>query len=182
MNSFNHYAYGAIGEWLYNNVAGILCGEAGYKHTVIQPHVGDLASARASYHSMYGPIASAWRREAGRFTLDVVIPPNTTATVHVPLLGGKTVSEGEKPATDAPGVKLVRMDAESAVYEVGAGELLLSRGGVVLTPRSPPRSQVALGNALVGKLYFPLQLPPFPSSGLRMGERGIVSTPLPGEV
>ena len=122
MNSFNHYAYGAIGEWLYNNVAGILWGDAGYKHTVIPPHLGDLTSARASFHSMYGPIVSAWRRESGRFTLDVTIPPNTTATVHVPLVEGKTVLEGSGPAADAEGVRLAHADAESAVFEVGAGE------------------------------------------------------------
>ena len=122
MNSFNHYAYGAIGEWLYNTVAGILLGEAGYKHIIIQPHVGDLTSARARYHSMYGPIESAWRREAGSFALEVEIPPNTTATIHVPLVEGTVVMEGNGKAVDAEGVKLVRNDEKEAVFEVGAGK------------------------------------------------------------
>ena len=71
---------------------------------------------------MYGPIVCAWQREAGRFTLDVEIPPNTTATVHMPVIEGKTVFEGSKPAVEAEGVKLSHTDAWCAVFEIGAGK------------------------------------------------------------
>jgi alpha-L-rhamnosidase len=121
MNSFNHYAYGAIGEWLYGDVAGIEAAEPGYKRIVIRPHAGDLTSARASYHSMHGRIVSDWRREGGRFSLRIEIPPNTAATVYVPVTKGAEVLEGAGPAAEAAGVKLVRSGADSAIFEVGSG-------------------------------------------------------------
>jgi len=95
MNSYNHYAYGAVGEWLYAKVAGIDLDPAnpGYKHIIIRPHVGGgLTHARATLRSPYGVIESGWRLEGDRVRLGVTIPPNTTATVHVP--GGETVEVG----------------------------------------------------------------------------------------
>lgn len=87
MNSFNHYAYGAIGKWLYQVVAGIGIDEnnPGYKHIIIKPQPGGgLTSARASYNSMYGTIVSGWELEGLTMTMDVDIPANTTATIHIP--------------------------------------------------------------------------------------------------
>ena len=87
MNSFNHYAYGAIGEWLYTNVAGIRIDEKnpGYKHFYLEPHPGGgLTHAEAEHQTMYGKIKSAWKIEGENFTYDVEIPANTTATVILP--------------------------------------------------------------------------------------------------
>jgi alpha-L-rhamnosidase len=87
MNSFNHYAYGAIGDWLYRVVAGIEIDEQapGYKHILIQPHPGgELTSANASVETMYGAISSAWEMDGDKLVLDVSIPANTTATVALP--------------------------------------------------------------------------------------------------
>jgi alpha-L-rhamnosidase len=90
MNSFNHYAFGAIGEWLYTTVAGIDLDPArpGYQHIVIRPQPGGgLTRARGALETMYGRIESSWRIDGPRFTLDVTIPPNTTATVQLPNAG-----------------------------------------------------------------------------------------------
>ncbi len=87
MNSFNHYAYGAIGAWLYAVVAGIDADPAqpGYKHIIFHPHPGGgLTSAKAALNSMYGLIVSDWRIENGQFEWDILVPPNTTATVILP--------------------------------------------------------------------------------------------------
>jgi alpha-L-rhamnosidase len=88
MNSFNHYAFGAIGDWLYQTVAGIDLDEAqpGYKHIVIRPQPGGgLTWARGRLKSVHGVIESSWRIEKGeRFHLAVTIPPNATATVNLP--------------------------------------------------------------------------------------------------
>jgi alpha-L-rhamnosidase len=87
MNSFNHYAYGAIGEWMYRVVAGIRIDEArpGYKHILIQPRPGgDLTYARAAVETMYGKVSAGWEIVDGRIKLQVEIPPNTTATVKMP--------------------------------------------------------------------------------------------------
>jgi alpha-L-rhamnosidase len=87
MNSFNHYAYGAIGEWLYASVAGIDIDPAqpGYRHILIRPQPGgELTWARGELRSRYGRIACGWRIEEKRLLVDVTIPPNTTATVILP--------------------------------------------------------------------------------------------------
>ncbi|MEN8155778.1 MAG: glycoside hydrolase family 78 protein [Bacteroidota bacterium] len=91
MNSFNHYAYGAIGDWIYKVVAGINPDEKlpGYKRITIKPAIGGgLTSASATHESMYGTISSSWKVEAGRVILEVEIPANTTAVVFVPDLNG----------------------------------------------------------------------------------------------
>ncbi len=93
MNSFNHYAYGAIGEWLYRVVAGFEINEEkpGYKHSIIHPHVGgDLEFVNATYDSVYGMLKVAWKVEDRKVTLEVTIPHNTTATI---ILDGKEYVE-----------------------------------------------------------------------------------------
>lgn len=87
MNSFNHYAYGAIGEWLYTYVSGINIDEEnpGYKHFVLAPHPGGgLTNANAEFDSMYGKIKSAWKIEGNNVVYNVEVPANTTATVILP--------------------------------------------------------------------------------------------------
>ncbi len=87
MNSFNHYAYGAIGQWMYERIAGLAPDPAhpGYKHFFIRPLVGpQLDSARAELETPYGKAVSAWKKSAGKVQLEIVVPPNTTATVIFP--------------------------------------------------------------------------------------------------
>lgn len=88
MNSFNHYAYGSIGEWLYATVAGIDLDpeRPGYKHIIIRPEPGgELTWAKGELRSVYGSISSAWRIEGRTLHLDVAVPANTTATVVLPI-------------------------------------------------------------------------------------------------
>ena len=85
MGSHNHYSKGAVADWLYRVVAGIEIGEPGYKHIIIRPQPGGgLTSARGSIESMYGEIISSWQIRDGVFDLNVTIPPNTTAEIHLP--------------------------------------------------------------------------------------------------
>ena len=98
MNSFNHYAYGAIGEWLYSRVAGIKIDEEnpGYKHFILAPHPGgELTYAKASFESMYGTIVSDWKIEGGKMNYSIEIPANTTAEVVLPEAQLESVSTGE---------------------------------------------------------------------------------------
>jgi alpha-L-rhamnosidase len=84
MNSFNHYAYGAIGEWLYRVVAGIEADQdcPGYKHIIFQPHIGgDLKEVHGSFESVYGTIESSWKTENNQVSLKLQIPVNTTADI-----------------------------------------------------------------------------------------------------
>lgn len=87
MNSFNHYAYGAIGQWMYERVAGLAPDPAnpGYKHFFVRPlMVSQLDAARAELETPYGRASSAWAKQGGKLTMDVVVPPNTTATIEFP--------------------------------------------------------------------------------------------------
>ena len=110
MNSFNHYAYGAIGEWLYATVAGIDLDPAkpGYKHIIIRPQPGGgLTWARGELLSRYGRIACAWRIEERQLHVDVTIPPNTTATVTLP---------GRKPERVAAGTHAYKLPWRKQAY------------------------------------------------------------------
>ncbi|MFN8443763.1 MAG: glycoside hydrolase family 78 protein [Caldilineaceae bacterium] len=118
MNSFNHYAYGAIGEWLYRTVAGIVAdpAEPGYKHILIQPQPGGgLTQVQASLNSPYGQIESAWELTAREFRLQVTVPANSHATVRLPATSMDQVNVDGQPAVQAS-----LMDG-SAIIEIGSG-------------------------------------------------------------
>ena len=122
MNSFNHYAFGAVGEYLYSAVGGINADGVAYKTLRIAPAIQDgITWANTSYDSVRGRIATAWKLDAGRLTLAVTIPANTTATVCVPATDADSVTEGGKPAAQAQGVRYLRLENGLAVYEVGSG-------------------------------------------------------------
>ena len=85
MNSLNHYAYGAIGEWMYERIGAIAPLEAGYKVIRIAPKPRNpLTSASAELNTPYGKAASSWKIKEEKFILNITIPPNTTAKVLVP--------------------------------------------------------------------------------------------------
>jgi len=100
MNSFNHYAYGAIGQWLYQYVAGIQNDPQapGYKHFSLQPHPGGgLANATAELKTLYGTIKSNWKLENGSMTYSCSIPPNSSATVCFENSQAKDIMLNELP-------------------------------------------------------------------------------------
>lgn len=85
MNSLNHYAYGSIGSWLYEKVAGINSAEPGYKKIEIRPILTKgMTEVSASYESMYGTIKSGWSCKNGIIKIDITIPANTTAKIYLP--------------------------------------------------------------------------------------------------
>ncbi|WP_159951691.1 family 78 glycoside hydrolase catalytic domain [Polaribacter septentrionalilitoris] len=85
MNSLNHYAYGAIGEWMYERIAGIAPLEAGYKTIKIAPVPrSPLTSASANLDTPYGKVSSSWEIKGDKLQLQIVVPPNTKAKVTVP--------------------------------------------------------------------------------------------------
>jgi alpha-L-rhamnosidase len=123
MNSFNHYAFGSVGQWLYGAVAGIETDGVAFKSINIRPIPGHgLTHATARYESPRGEVVSGWKLNGdGKLTLDVTVPPNTTATVSVPAKDPAGVTEGGKPAKDAKGVEFLRHENGAAVYKVGSG-------------------------------------------------------------
>ncbi len=115
-SSQDHFMLGQIEEWFYHDLAGIQSDGDGFKAITINPQpVGDLKWVKASYDSLRGQIVSNWKRDDRNFTLDVTIPPNTTATVYV-------LAKSAKDVKADSGAKLLRMEDGRAVYAVGAGE------------------------------------------------------------
>jgi alpha-L-rhamnosidase len=104
MNSFNHVAIGAVGEWFYRHILGVQLDESrpGFRHFYIRPLPGNsLTWAKGNYHSINGNIEVSWTNKNGVFSLDLAIPANTTATVVMP---------------------------DNKIYEVGSGKHSLSAG------------------------------------------------------
>jgi len=125
MNSFNHYSLGSVAEWLYRYAAGIDLdlGVPGYKHIVIHPRPSKgLTYANAGYRSIHGWIRSGWTLKKNRFTLDVRIPANTTAVVHVPQDEGTPVLEGGMPVENSDGIVPSGKGEREAVYRIGSGD------------------------------------------------------------
>jgi alpha-L-rhamnosidase len=125
MNSGNHVMLvGDLGIWLYEYLAGIRPDPAqpGFRHLLLKPcPVGDLASVAASYDSIRGPITSRWQISGPTFRWEFSLPANTHATVFVPTADPSSVSEGDRPAAQAPGIRFVRAENGVAVFEVGSG-------------------------------------------------------------
>ena len=99
MNSFNHYAYGAIGDWIYSNIAGLQEDEdyPGYKHFIIRPIITDsLNYAKSYFNSMYGTIRSEWSRNGNQIEFNITVPPNTRATVILYTSEIESITEGGK--------------------------------------------------------------------------------------
>jgi alpha-L-rhamnosidase len=85
MTSFNHYAYGAVADWLHRRVAGLAPAAPGYRRLRVAPVPGPgITSAAATHETPYGPAAVSWSVLGSAFTLEVTVPPNTTAEVVLP--------------------------------------------------------------------------------------------------
>jgi alpha-L-rhamnosidase len=124
MNSFNHYAYGAIGEWLYRVVAGIEIDEQqpGYKHIIIQPHPGGgLDFAKASVTSMYGPVACEWSLKDNLMQVNIDVPANTTATVKLPNASMDGVKESGKLISQNKSFAGAEQRGSEVVLKIGSG-------------------------------------------------------------
>lgn len=127
--SQNHFMLGQINEWFFHDLAGIASDPStpGFKKIVIQPAViGGLTWVKGRYDSVRGPITTEWRREGGRLTLDLTIPPNTTATVFVPAQRAEDVTEGGIAASTSPHVRFLRQEKGSAAFEIASGKYQFS--------------------------------------------------------
>ncbi len=130
MNSLNHYASGAIGEWMYSTIGGINPDPRapGFKNVIVRP-IPDprLTYASASLETMYGTLSTNWRLDdAGMFHLDVDIPTNTTASIYLPRAQAESVRESVTSLTEAVGVRTVREVATDVVVEIGSGSYRFS--------------------------------------------------------
>ena len=109
MNSFNHYAYGAIGDWMYRKMVGLDTYEdgVGYKHIKIKPHIGGgFTYASASLDTYYGKVSNSWKVENHKILMDVAIPANTKATIYLPAANADKRQESGKKLSEVKGIKI----------------------------------------------------------------------------
>lgn len=129
MNSFNHYAFGAVGEWMYENILGIQpdIESPGFRHFILKPiPEGTLTWAKGSYHSICGKIEVAWKKDGTQFEYKFTIPANTTATVYMPSKNAEMVwIDGEKISEYFKSVNIDYRDGYN-IIELGSGSYLLS--------------------------------------------------------
>jgi len=122
MNSFNHYALGACGEWMFRSMLGIDSDGVGFRKITMKPELGEgITWAKGHYDSILGRIGSDWKITGEQFTWKITVPPNTTATVYVPAGAAKEVTESGRPIPQVEGVTFLRMEDGRAVFEVGSG-------------------------------------------------------------
>lgn len=124
MNSFNHYAYGAIGDWMYRVIAGVDTREdaPGYKKIVIKPHPGgDFTYANLDYETLYGKVSSHWKMDKNKFYLDVQIPANTSATLYIPAKESGSLMDNGVPVADEADIKVGAAEDGYVKLEVGSG-------------------------------------------------------------
>jgi alpha-L-rhamnosidase len=131
MNSFAHYSFGAVCEWMFTRLAGIDSEGAGYKHILIHPLPPASGSdadqkpidwVKAHYDSIRGRIESDWKWNNGKFELKITIPANTTATVYLPKTNADAATESGHPLAKATGVKVLRTEGNRLVLAVESGE------------------------------------------------------------
>jgi alpha-L-rhamnosidase len=144
MNSFNHYAYGAVGDWMYRVVAGLNGDPAqpGYKHIVVRPQPGGgFTYATATLLTSYGEAASGWKIDGDRLRVTARVPANTRATVYLPAARLERVRERGSVLRSTVGVTKAIQSGDTVVVEVGSGnyEFVYDAPALAARLRAGPR-------------------------------------------
>ncbi len=123
MNSFNHYAFGAVNEWLFGHAAGIKVGEAGYRTFAIKPEIANegLNYVKATYHSINGAIETAWKKTGKTVSLVITVPANTVATVFIPTTNPASVLESNKALKMNSAIRVKEFKEGYLQTEIGSG-------------------------------------------------------------
>ncbi len=123
-NSRCHSSYLSIGAWFIKGILGVRPDpeQPGFRHFIVSPGLYEkLDHASGQCHTLYGPIACAWKKQGSRFALELTVPANTTATIFLPAGDSAGITESGKPLAKADGVVLVRMEGGCAVLAAGSG-------------------------------------------------------------
>ena len=134
MNSFNHYSYGAVGDWMYQNITGLQIGKPGYRYIVLKPQPSPkFTFAKATFETMYGQVLSAWEVKDGVMQVRVKIPVNTTAGLTLPKAHPEDVKQDGKPVTGAS------TDVDGVTVQLGSGEYTFNYPWVVVKEKIPAK-------------------------------------------
>lgn len=127
MNSFNHYAYGAVGKWMYSSIAGVDVDpeKPGYKNIIMKPFLPkELNYAKINYHSIYGPITANWKKGDNTFVYEIEIPANTTADVYLPTSKKESITENGKSFDKCSDISFVKVENGYTILHIGSGKYL----------------------------------------------------------
>jgi alpha-L-rhamnosidase len=135
MNSFNHYANGAVGDWMFQHLGGLQMLAAGYKRARIAPLVSHpaLSHAQASLRTPYGLLSCEWRRTGEGLHVNVQVPVGTEAEIALPAAKPQLVRSGPHAASRSPGVRRAHWKNGVLDLQVGSGRYEFS----VASPKRP---------------------------------------------
>lgn len=143
MNSFNHYAYGAVGDWMFRRLGGLRIREAGYRKVLVAPLVTHpaLDAASASLRTPFGVLSSRWQRTRLGLSLELAVPPGIEAELRLPASRPDAVREGAGPAARAAGVRLLPAPAGEVRMQLASGRYRFSVSpGEAIPATGPDRS------------------------------------------
>ncbi|MCX6923627.1 MAG: glycoside hydrolase family 78 protein [Verrucomicrobia bacterium] len=130
MNSFAHYSFGAVYQWMVENIGGIRSTAPAYKKVLMAPEPDpQLKSAAVVYRSIRGLITSDWQKKDGQLLFNVTIPANTTALVALPAKSESDITESGLAIAQAPGVEFLRLDGPKAILSIGSGSYAFAISG-----------------------------------------------------
>ena len=128
MNSFNHYAFGAVCEWMFGNAAGIKATLPGYAEFMIKPEIAPdgmgkdgINELKANYHSVNGEIVSSWKKDGTRLLMHVTVPVNTKADIYIPSPATSRIMLNGKLLSQSPAIENKGRDHGYSIIGVGSG-------------------------------------------------------------
>ncbi len=127
MNSFSHYAFGSVAEWMFQHAVGIDTDNAGYNDIIIKPAISkEMDYIKGSYESINGTISSAWHWKGNKLHMHIKIPINTTAIVHIPTSRISDIRENNNKIEKVSGIKLIQSNEDETVLQIGSGDYFFS--------------------------------------------------------
>ena len=123
MNSFSHYAFGSVAEWMFIHAVGIDTEDSGYRNIIIKPAISkEMNFIKGSYNSINGTISSAWNWDKNHLIMNIEIPTNTNAKVYIPTSNLSEIKESGKNLTKKPNIKVLQSKDGITILKVGSGE------------------------------------------------------------
>jgi len=127
MNSFSHYAFGSVAEWMFQHAVGIDTEDSGYRNILIKPAVSkEMDFIDGSYKSINGTIASAWNWKGNKVVINIEIPVNTKAKVHIPTGKISDIKEGNNSIDKTPEITVLDSNENETILEIGSGSYSFS--------------------------------------------------------
>lgn len=124
MNSFNHYSFGVVGQWMMAYSLAIQRDQPGFKKFILQPEpdpTGEMTWAKGYYDSYYGRISSSWKMQNKELMYSATVPPNTTATLYLPAIAISGIREGGKLIGGRKGIKFIGFKKAKAMLQLQLG-------------------------------------------------------------